>query len=97
MADTHSGLEPRDIRIRRMRFRAWHRGMQEADLVFGRFADKHLATMSDEELDQFEELLELLDQDVLDWIFGREPVPAAYDWPLTRAMLAFDAKDALNK
>lgn len=97
MADTQSGPEPRDIRIRRMRFRAWHRGMQEADLVFGRFADKNLETMSDEELDQFDILLELLDQDVLDWIFGREPVPAAYDWPLTRAMLAFDAKDALQK
>ncbi|MEN8721683.1 MAG: succinate dehydrogenase assembly factor 2 [Alphaproteobacteria bacterium] len=97
MADTQSGAEPREIRIRRMRFRAWHRGMQEADLVYGRFADKHLETMTDEELAQFDILLELLDQDVLDWIFERQPVPAAYDWPLTRAMLAFDATDMLKK
>ena len=53
--------------------------------------------MTDEELAQFDILLELLDQDVLDWIFERQPVPAAYDWPLTRAMLAFDATDMLKK
>ena len=92
-----SASEPRETRIKRMRFRAWHRGMQEADLVYGRFADKNLPTMTDEELDQFDELLELLDQDVLDWVMGREPIPAAFDWPLTRAMINFDAKDALQK
>jgi len=92
-----SATETREIRIKRMRFRAWHRGMQEADFVFGRFADIKLPEMSDEELDQFEVLLELLDQDVLDWVFGREPIPEAYDWPLTRALISFDAKDAFNK
>lgn len=92
-----SANETREVKIKRMLFRAWHRGMQEADFVYGRFADKHLPDMTDEELEQFDVLLELLDQDVLDWVFGREPVPAAYDWPITRAMISFDAKDALGK
>ena len=41
-----------DARRRRLLFRSWHRGTREADLIMGRFADVHLATLNDAELDQ---------------------------------------------
>ena len=63
--------ENRDaVRRRRLRFRAWHRGMKEMDLILGTFADRNLADMSDEELAAFEQLVEIPDGDLLSWISG---------------------------
>jgi len=58
------------VRRRRLRFRAWHRGMKEMDLILGSFADRHLAQMSTDELDTFERLIDLPDGDLLSWIAG---------------------------
>jgi antitoxin CptB len=55
MSDDREALET--LR-RKLRFRAWHRGTCEADLLLGSFADRHLAEFSDEELYQFECLLD---------------------------------------
>jgi antitoxin CptB len=37
-----------DPRRKRVLFRAWHRGMKEMDLIFGRFADREIATLSED-------------------------------------------------
>jgi len=87
--------DPHHTRRKRLKFRAWHRGMQEADLILGRFADKRLPTMSADELDQFEALLEQLDQDILDWLMGRAAVPADADSPIIQELLVFDFKDSV--
>jgi antitoxin CptB len=80
------GLEPRR---RRLLFRSWHRGIREMDIVYGRFADAQIAALSEVELDDFEKLLELRDQQVFDWVFGAQPIDAAFDTPLFRRLLAF--------
>ncbi|MBO6686593.1 MAG: succinate dehydrogenase assembly factor 2, partial [Parvibaculum sp.] len=33
------GDPERDIRVRKLKFRSWHRGMKEMDLILGHFAD----------------------------------------------------------
>ncbi|MGI4764330.1 MAG: succinate dehydrogenase assembly factor 2, partial [Janthinobacterium lividum] len=33
------------VRRRKIKFRAWHRGTKEMDLIMGRFADANLATL----------------------------------------------------
>lgn len=71
-----------DHRRRRARFRAWHRGMRETDLILGGFADREIETLSEAELDQFEALMEVQDQTILDWLTGRETVASAHDTPL---------------
>ena len=53
-----------ETRIKRLRFRAWHRGTKEADLMIGGFFDAHHETLSLEELDWFEALLEEQDVDI---------------------------------
>jgi len=65
----------REARKRMLSFRAWRRGFKEADIILGNYADERLPSMSDAELDVFEVLLELPDQDLYGWIIGREPVP----------------------
>ncbi|HEX6101764.1 MAG TPA: succinate dehydrogenase assembly factor 2, partial [Alphaproteobacteria bacterium] len=44
------GAESSEIRRKRLRFRAWHRGTRETDLLFGGFADAHLAALDEAQL-----------------------------------------------
>lgn len=60
-----------DIRRKQLAFRASHRGFKEADLVLGGFAAEHLASMTGPELDEFDRLLSLADQDIYDWVMER--------------------------
>ena len=65
-------------RQRRLLFRSWHRGIRETDLVLGRFADAHIADLSDTDLDTYERLLDNVpDHDLYVWVTGEAPVPEA--------------------
>ena len=66
-----------DHRRKRLRYRSWHRGMREVDLLLGPFADSSLPALSMEQLDRYETLLDQSDPDLLAWIVGRTPVPGA--------------------
>ena len=66
-------------RRKRLMFQSARRGTRESDLVLGGFARRHLAALSEDQLDRFEALLELNDPELLGWIIGLEPVPAAHD------------------
>ena len=68
-----------EIRRKRLRFRAWHRGTRETDLLFGGFADHHLATFNSEQLDRLERLLENSDPDLYAWLTRRETTPSEHD------------------
>ncbi len=68
-----------DPRLKKLKFRAWHRGFREADLILGPFADGHLEQMGAEQLDSFERLLDQADHDVYGWIIGSAPTPEAFD------------------
>jgi antitoxin CptB len=78
-----------DVRRRRLLFRSWHRGTREADLIMGRFADVHVATFSDAELDQYEHLLDALETDLLSWMTGVSEVPAEHDTAMFRRVRDF--------
>ena len=68
-----------ETRRKRLLFRAQRRGFKEVDLIFGAYAEAHLALLDQAGLDQFEALLTAPDQDVYAWLRGAEAVPAAYD------------------
>src|SRR4051794_20307275 len=90
----NSTEEDREVRRRRIRFRAWHRGTREMDLLMGGFADAELAVLSDAELDQFEHLLDLPDPQVFAWLAGMEDVPAEEETPLLKKVRAFPVHEA---
>jgi antitoxin CptB len=64
------------------------------DLLMGRFADADLARLPDPEVEQFEQLLEAQDRDVLAWLIGEAAVPEHYDTSLFRRLQAFHTHDA---
>ena len=71
--------DPRTVRIKRMRFRAWHRGIKEMDLLMGGFADLNLDGMSDAELDAFERIMTVPDQQLYGMLVRDEPRPPGLD------------------
>ena len=81
--------EPLDPRRRRIRFRAWHRGTREMDLVMGQFVDSEVAALPDADLDDLELLMEAPDRDVFSWLTGELETPVNYDTPVFRSVRAF--------
>jgi antitoxin CptB len=77
------------LRLKKLKYRAWHRGFVEADLILGGFADAHVAELSDDDLDRFEILLEQPDPDLYAWIVGQADTPAEMDGPLLDRVKAF--------
>jgi antitoxin CptB len=69
-------------RRKRLLFRAQRRGFKEVDLIFGAYAEGHLARLDEAGLDQFEALLTAPDQDVYAWLRGAAEVPADHDNPV---------------
>ncbi len=90
MADTADSEEDLDARRRKLLFRAWHRGMREVDLIMGRFADREIAKWGNEELGEFERLLEVADRELLAWVIGEADVPRSLDTAVFRRLRDFN-------
>lgn len=86
----------KDARIRRLHFRAWHRGTREADFMIGGFFDRYHSGWREAELDWFEDLLEEDDVDVMAWALGTQPVPERFAGELMAQMQKLDYVDILS-
>lgn len=71
-----------DPRLRRLHFRAWHRGTREADYMVGGFFDRYGASWSEAEMAWFEELLDEQDVDIMAWGLGTAAVPDRFQGPM---------------
>ena len=80
-------------RLRRLKFRAWHRGTREADYMIGCFFDRYGQTWDEAGLAWFERLLEEEDVEIMGWALGTIPVPREFDGPLMDAFRKLDYVD----
>ncbi|MSO85710.1 MAG: succinate dehydrogenase assembly factor 2 family protein [Rhodospirillales bacterium] len=78
-----------DDRLKRILYRARHRGMQETDHLLGGFAERRLGELSPVQIDRFEELLDQSDNDLFDWITEKRPAPAAFDHDVLALLQSF--------
>ena len=76
----------RDTRLKRLRFRSWHRGTKEADLLIGGFFDTAHRGWDEAGMALFEDLLEEQDVDIMAWAIGTDVCPARYEGPILHAM-----------
>ncbi len=76
--------ETAEARLKRMAMRSWRRGTKEMDLVFGPWADAHLAGADEATLVAYDALLEESDQDLNAWIVGQAVPPAEHEALLAR-------------
>lgn len=96
MSDS-SSHEPLDLLRKKLRFRAWHRGTREADLIMGSFADRFLDQFDIDMLGKFEALLDAPDLDVYDWIVRGGAVPEIYNNDILEMLREFDVAAAVRR
>ncbi|MEJ6009230.1 succinate dehydrogenase assembly factor 2 [Novosphingobium aquae] len=77
-------------RLKRLRFRAWHRGTREADYMIGCFFDRFHGEWDVEQVEWFEALIEEEDVDILGWALGTLSVPDEYAGPMMERMRQLD-------
>jgi antitoxin CptB len=77
-------------RLKRLRFRAEHRGTREADMLIGGFFERHHQKWGEAEMAWFETLLEEQDVDILAWAMGTADPPARYQGAPMRALKTLD-------
>lgn len=65
----------RPLWLKRLRYRSWHRGCKETDLVLGRYCDAKIEALPEEKLALFEALLDEDDADIWAWLTDKTPCP----------------------
>lgn len=78
----------RDVRRRRLLYRATHRGTRETDLLVGGFVAPRLAALTEAEIEALEAIMDLPDVDLAEWLTGRGPIPPEHDTLMLRQMRA---------
>jgi antitoxin CptB len=81
---------PQSDRMRRIKFRAWHRGTREADYMIGGFFDRYHSGWSEADCVWFEALLEEQDVDVLGWALGTIAIPENFAGPQMELLRKLD-------
>ena len=81
---------PSDPALKRLAWRAHHRGTKEADLLVGGFFDAHHQQWGSRERDQFAAMLEEQDVDIMAWAHGVAAPPERFAGPLIEALQRLD-------
>lgn len=77
-------------RLKRLKYRAWHRGTREADYMIGGFFDAHAGHWGEPETAWFERLIEEQDVDIIAWGMGTAPAPDWLQGPMLEAFKRLD-------
>ncbi|HEY8593375.1 MAG TPA: succinate dehydrogenase assembly factor 2 [Sphingomicrobium sp.] len=81
---------PSDPELKRLAWRAHHRGTKEADLLIGGFFDAHHESWSAEERALFADLLEEQDVDIMAWALGTAEAPERFAGSMLNALKTLD-------
>ena len=81
---------PSDPDLKRLAWRAHHRGTKEADLLVGGFFDAHHHDWGLEERTQFAEMLDEQDVDIMAWALGTAMPPERFSGPMLNALKRLD-------
>ncbi|MFL6742996.1 MAG: succinate dehydrogenase assembly factor 2 [Sphingomicrobium sp.] len=81
---------PSDRDLKRLHWRAHHRGTKEADLLIGGFFDAHHAAWDLDECCLFGEMLDEQDVDIMAWAHGTAEAPPRFEGPMIAALKKLD-------
>jgi antitoxin CptB len=81
---------PSDPDLKRLHWRAHHRGTKEADLMIGGFFDAHHEHWGSPERAMFAALLEEQDVDIMAWALGTAEPPERFAGPMIEALQELD-------
>lgn len=87
-----------EVKRARLTYQARKRGILESDLLLSRFAKKHLHTLSMEQLDEFDLLLDEADWDIYYWASGNYDVtPLPEKWKNSEILKLLQTDTQNNK
>jgi antitoxin CptB len=81
---------PSDADLKRLHWRAHHRGTKEADLLIGGFFDAHHGSWNADQCALFEEMLQEQDVDIMAWAHGTADAPERFEGPMIEALKKLD-------
>ena len=81
---------PSDPDLKRLHWRAHHRGTKEADLLVGGFFDAHHESWGETERDLFGAMLEEQDVDIMAWAIGTAEPPERFGGPMIESLKRLD-------
>ena len=81
---------PSDPDLKRLAWRAHHRGTKEADLLIGGFFDAHHGSWGEPEREKFAAMLEEQDVDIMAWAHGAAEPPECFAGPMIEALKQLD-------
>ena len=84
-------------RRKRLKFRSWHRGIREMDLIMGRFADAHIDALDADGLDTLEAILEIPDQTLYEMLVRGAPAPDGLDPAFFASLVHFANTTPLDR
>ena len=76
--------------LRALKYRAWHRGTREADMLIGGFFDAHHVAWDAHDRALFAALLMETDVDIMAWAIGTQPPPERYQGSMMQALRQLD-------
>jgi antitoxin CptB len=79
-----------DPELKRLRWRAHHRGTREADALIGGYFDAHCEAWDAGERSLFDALLDEQDVDIMSWALGTASPPERFAGPMIEAMQRLD-------
>jgi antitoxin CptB len=85
-----AAMQAEDAELKRLQWRAHHRGTYESDLLVGGFFDVHHKSWDEADRRWFAELLEEQDVDILSWASGTAEAPERYQGPMLQALQKLD-------
>lgn len=87
--DYRRGMD-NEARLKRLHFRAWHRGTREADYMIGCYFDRFHKEWGEQELAWFEALIEEEDVEIMGWALGTFTVPEQFQGAMMERMRKLD-------
>ena len=92
MADVYAYIAamPSDPELKRLHWRAHHRGTKEADLLIGGFFDAQHPLWNADDRARFAEMLDEQDVDIMAWAHGTAEPPARFAGPMIDALKRLD-------
>jgi antitoxin CptB len=76
--------------LKRLAWRAHHRGTREADMLVGGFFDAHHGSWDEIERALFGQLLDEQDVDIMAWAHGTAEPPKRFEGPMIEALKRLD-------
>ena len=82
-----------EVTRKRLVYQSRKRGMLENDLLLSTFAEKHLPSMTAEELHLYDKLLDENDWDIYYWVTGKKPVPEQFNHSVLQKLTEYSKNE----